>query len=46
MKNKAYSNNYLKYRIFNWIPTEYQQDYLRYNEFLKAKANLEKSALR
>lgn len=46
MKNKAYSNNYLKYRVFNWIPTEYQQDYLRYNEFLKAKANLEKSALR
>ena len=39
MKSKAYSKNYLKYRIFDWTPRDYQTDYLKYNEFVKAKNN-------
>ena len=42
MKRKAYSNNYMKYRIFDWTPRDYQTDYLKYSEFVKAKNNFAK----
>jgi hypothetical protein len=42
MKRKAYSNNYMKYRIFDRTPRDYQTDYLKYSEFVKAKNNFAK----
>lgn len=44
MKSKAYSNNYMKYRIFDWTPKWYWVDYLKYADFVKAKDNYDKIA--
>ena len=37
MKNRAYSNNYMRYRVFDWTPRDYQRNYLSEYDFNKAK---------
>ena len=37
MKKRAYSDDYMKYRVFNWIPREYERDYLSRFDFNNAK---------
>lgn len=43
MKKSAYSKNYTKYRIYDWIPKEYNRDYLKENEYKKIKDQLIKN---
>lgn len=40
MKNRAYNKNYLKYRVFDWIPRTYEKDYLSRYDFDEAKRSL------
>lgn len=37
MRNRSYSDNYLKYRVYNWIPRTYERNYLSRSEFNEAK---------
>lgn len=37
MKNRAYSNNYMKYRVFDWTPRTYEKDYLSKFDFNQAR---------
>lgn len=37
MKNRAYSNNYIKYRIFDWTPRDHWQNYLSKLDYNTAK---------
>lgn len=37
MKKRAYSDDYMKYRVYNWIPREYERDYLSRFDFNNAK---------
>ncbi len=37
MKNKAYSNNYMKYRVFDWTPRSYEKNYLSRYDFNEAQ---------
>jgi len=37
MKNRAYSNNYMRYRVFDWTPRDYQRNYLSEYDFNQAK---------
>ena len=37
MKNRAYSNGYMKYRVYNWTPRTYEKDYLSEWDFNQAR---------
>lgn len=43
MKNRAYSKDYTNYRVFDWTPRTYPQDYLSESEFLAAKRRMANS---
>ena len=37
MKNKAYSNGYMKFRVYDWTPRTYEKDYLSRWDFNEAR---------
>lgn len=37
MKNRAYSNNYMKYRVYDWISRDYEKNYLSKFDFNEAR---------
>lgn len=37
MRNRAYSDNYMKYRVYNRLPRTYERNYLTRSEFDEAK---------
>ena len=37
MKNRAYNNDYIKYRVYNWTPRTYWKNYLSRYEFNEAR---------
>lgn len=43
MKKRAYSDNYSKYRVFDWTPRSNPKDYLSESEFLAAKRRMANS---